>query len=461
MRSRSVHASSLLRAVAVLAGVVAVAAAPGARGAGFELLHQDEALLGTAFAGTAAVADNGSTAFYNPAGLPLVGLSGRPGDRNRDASGWRFAAGAAVIFPTNRFSNTATLPAPGAPLGSEGGNTGSASPLPVFNVAYHSRDDWGVGFAVGVPYGLKSEYSADWMGRYIAVNSELITWQANLAAGFKVAEHWWLGAGVSYLSANSKLTNAVNWGPFGDGQATVDTSDSAWGYNLGVMWQPAPATRVGFAYRSGYKLHLTGSIDTTFPGSPAQLAALGPIAQAAFAAANGGATASGLNLPASATLSLKQTVADRWDVLVDVARVRWSSFERFEIARDNGLVLTAAPQNWDDTWRIAIGTAYRVNEAVTVTAGVAYDQTPVPNQFRNPIVPDNDWRWFALGTQIALNRSTRLDLSYAYISVKKAGIDSSRYDAAGNPDPNSGTLVGNYNTYSHTIGVQVVWTPGL
>src|SRR5512144_232838 len=37
--------------------------------AGFALLEQSSSRLGTAFAGTAATADDASTIFYNPAGL--------------------------------------------------------------------------------------------------------------------------------------------------------------------------------------------------------------------------------------------------------------------------------------------------------------------------------------------------------------------------------------------------------
>jgi long-chain fatty acid transport protein len=426
-----------------------VASAPApALGAAFELLHQSDALLGTAFAGTAVAAEDATTAFFNPAGLPLIG---------RSKSGWNAVVGAAVIFPSNRFANSASTPPPGATLGNDGGNTGSASPLPVLGLAYHAGDQWGVGLSVGTPYGLKSEYNSDWMGRYIAIKSELITTQATLSGGYKIAPGFWLGAGVSYFHAKSELTNAVNWGPFGDGLSTLDTSDDAWGYNLGALWMPAESTRLGLNYRSGYKLKLGGDIQTTFPGTAAQLAALGPLAQGAFAAANGDATANGLDLPASVTFSIKHRLAPRWDLVADVAWVRWSSFKQFQIVRDNGLVLTTAPQNWDDTWRVAIGVHYQLDEKTRLKGGIAYDQSPVPDAFRNPVVPDNDWRWFALGAQFTLSDTVRLDVSYAYISVKKANISASRYDAAGNPDPNnSGTLVGSYRTYSNTIGVQLV-----
>lgn len=436
-------------ALVSFAGLLAASVPQYVLGAGFELLHQSEALLGTAFAGTAAVAEDASTGFFNPAGLPLIGKS--PGQ-----SGWNLVLGAAVIFPSNRFSNSASIPALGAPLGTDGGNTGSASPLPAFHLAYHAADQWAVGLSMGVPYGLESEYSSDWMGRYIAIKSTLITTQTTLSGGFKVAPGLWLGAGVSYFTAESELTNAVNWGPFGDGQSKLETTDHDWGYNLGAMWMPTESTRIGLDYRSGYKLDLTGNIQTTFPGTSAQLAALGPLAQAAFSAANGDARATGLNLPSSATLSIKQRVAPRWDVLADIAWVRWSDFKQFEVVRDNGLVLTSAPQNWTNTWRVAVGAAYQLNESVKLTGGVAYDQSPVPDQYRNPIVPDNDWRWLAFGAQIALSRTVRLDLAYAYISVKKADISATRYDGAGNPDPSSGVLIGSYRTYSNTIGVQIV-----
>ena len=54
----------LLSAVVMSLGVTSVA-----QSAGFNLLEQNASGLGNAYAGSAAIADNASTIYFNPAGM--------------------------------------------------------------------------------------------------------------------------------------------------------------------------------------------------------------------------------------------------------------------------------------------------------------------------------------------------------------------------------------------------------
>jgi long-chain fatty acid transport protein len=59
------------------AGVISMGGAPiAASASGFQLIEQNASGLGNAYSGLAAVADNASTIFYNPAGMTqLPGLN--------------------------------------------------------------------------------------------------------------------------------------------------------------------------------------------------------------------------------------------------------------------------------------------------------------------------------------------------------------------------------------------------
>src|SRR5687767_12078282 len=95
---------------------VAAALVPGiAIAGGFQLLHQSQGGLGTAFAGSAALAEDASTGFFNPAGLAWLGGNDRK-------SGWNYVMGGAVIVPMIRFTDTGSTPASGTsqPLGGSG-----------------------------------------------------------------------------------------------------------------------------------------------------------------------------------------------------------------------------------------------------------------------------------------------------------------------------------------------------
>ena len=63
----------LYNRVSLAALLAATAIGPGTAGAsGFALLEQSASRLGTAFAGTAAAADDATTLFFNPAGMTLI-----------------------------------------------------------------------------------------------------------------------------------------------------------------------------------------------------------------------------------------------------------------------------------------------------------------------------------------------------------------------------------------------------
>lgn len=53
----------------IIPALIAVAFSGSASAAGFQLLEQNASGIGNAYAGSAAVAENASTIFYNPAGM--------------------------------------------------------------------------------------------------------------------------------------------------------------------------------------------------------------------------------------------------------------------------------------------------------------------------------------------------------------------------------------------------------
>src|SRR5258707_8959059 len=90
-----------------------------AHAAAFALIEQNASGLGNSYAGAAAVAEDASTIYYNPAGMSLL-----PG-------GMQISAGAAFLklsrkFKNSRSAQTGTPPAPPPhpPLGGTGGGAG-------------------------------------------------------------------------------------------------------------------------------------------------------------------------------------------------------------------------------------------------------------------------------------------------------------------------------------------------
>ena len=93
----------------VLPALLLAAFSGAASAAAFQLWEQNASGLGTAYAGSAAVADNASTNFFNPAGLTQLG-------------GFQFSAGVAAVGPSYEFRNENSAGAVGP--GGNGGNAG-------------------------------------------------------------------------------------------------------------------------------------------------------------------------------------------------------------------------------------------------------------------------------------------------------------------------------------------------
>jgi long-chain fatty acid transport protein len=417
-----------------LAAVLALVCT-NASGAGFQLLEQNASGLGIAYAGQAAWAHDSSTIFFNPAGMTAL-----PG---------RNAVGALhFIRPSVEFTNTGSSNAnPLLPLGGTGGDGGGWAAVPNLYYSWQVNPTISVGVGVNAPFGLKTEYDPDWVGRFHAIKSELKTVNVNPSLALKVSDSLSIGAGVNFQRADATLTNAVNFGALGSGVATVKGDDTAWGWNAGVLWSfNGGNTRIGAAYRSsmGYKIDGWAA----FTNRPAALAAAVP---------DGPITAD-VRLPATASLSLFHKPNPKWDLLADVSWTGWSTIKTVNIVRTNGVLLSTTPLEWKDSWRVAAGANYHYNEAWTMRVGVAYDQSPVPDADRTPRIPDSDRTWLALGAQYRMSKNLAFDAGYAYLFVKDGPSNlCTAAQAAANPPACAGknNLVGTYENDVNILSMQV------
>jgi long-chain fatty acid transport protein len=71
-----------------------------------------------------------------------------------------------------------------------------------------------------------------------------------------------------------------------------------------------------------------------------------------------------VELPDTFTLSVWQQVSDRWEAMGDLSYTRWSTLQSFDVYQPGraASLLTSETFKYDDSWRIAWGAAYKVNE---------------------------------------------------------------------------------------------------
>ena len=128
----------------------------GAASAGaFQLMEQNASGLGNAYAGSAAVADNASTVFFNPAGMAQLG------------SGIQLSVGVAGVGPSYEYRDNSGV--------KSGGDAGGWAAVPNAYVSGQVTKDLFLGLGISAPFGLATEYDAGWVGAAQAIKSEIKT----------------------------------------------------------------------------------------------------------------------------------------------------------------------------------------------------------------------------------------------------------------------------------------------
>lgn len=423
-----------------------------ANAAGFTLIEQSASGMGNAFAGAAAVAEDASTIFFNPAGMAYL-------------SDNQLVIAVHAISPSAEFSNNAsrTISAVGTPTamrGSDGGDTGELAFIPNIYFAKAVSDTIHLGIGINTPFGLKTEYDNGWVGRYSAVKSEVKTININPAISFKASDHFSVGAGLNLQRTEATLTNALDFGTIcyglvgpatcsgvlhltpqnADGGVSIKGDDWGWGYNLGVIFQPSQASRIGVAYRS--QIHYTLEGRVTFSNVPGALAAAMP---------DGSVTAK-LVLPDTLSASIAHKLDDQWELLADATWTHWDKFKQLRVVRSSGTQLLNQPENWENTMRYSLGASYRYNENLKLRAGIAYDESPVLDDFRTPRIPDNDRTWLSLGASYKLSPSSSVDAGYTHLFVKDATLTQ------GAVGTTTGQLSGQYDSNVNILSAQYTYT---
>lgn len=389
-----------------------------ASAAGFALIEQSASGMGNAYAGASAVAEDASTIFFNPAGMTYV-------------EGTQVVGALHFIKPNAEFDNQGSTPALGKTTSGEGGDAGSWAFVPNF---YYKRDlSNTVKFGLGIssPFGLKTEYDKDWIGRFQGIKSELKTININPSLAFKINDQLSLGFGLSAMYAEAELTRAVNLGA-SETYGKIKGDDWGFGYNLGAIYQITTDTRVGLAYRSKVHHHLDGK------------AKFGGIA----AAGNTDVTAD-MVLPETFSISTFSSLNSSWDLLADVTWTRWSQFQELRVKRNNDTTLTVTPEHWSNVLRYSLGVNCKYSDTLKLRAGLAYDEEPISDEFRTVRIPGNDRKWLSFGASYQYTPNTKFDLGYAHLFISDTDIDDNQI-AQGN-----GRVIGEYDASVDILSVQL------
>ncbi len=403
---------------------------------GFYVPYETTTGLGRAFAGDTAAAEDPSTIFSNPAGMT-------------ELSGAQVSTGLSLIIPSLSFENLgSTASTPGTlgtavPIGGgDGGNPGNLEAVPYLYGALPlaNKKLW-LGIGVTSPFGNSLDYDSGWFGRYDTLSVKLRTIDVAPSVAYKVTNFLSLGAGLDVQYADASLSNAipntlVPGGPTAatDGLSSIDANDLAVGFNIGVLVEPRPGTKIGAQYRSGITHNLSGQVSVSGLTGP-------------LAAANGTFDAtSELNLPPIVSLGISQQLSPNLTVFAGGQWFGWSSFDELRIQFANGQPDAVLPQHYRDSYTASIGAEYKWNDDLTLRGGFQFDETPTVDAFRNAGLPDGNRYRIGIGATYHMTDRATLDFAYAHIFFDPGAVDLTHTFFNGSPAQGSVTTDGVANT---------------
>lgn len=387
----------------------AIMAVPQAsKAAGFFIQEQSTSGLGASFAGEAAMPRNASILFYNPAGMTYLE------DRQLNA-------GAHVIIPMADLDNTGSNRVGGARPGAVTGDVDNPyDPTPVpnfhFTTPLKDLDNTWVGISFSAPFGLSNEYDQESFVRYDSIKTSLTTYNIQPSAAYKLSDRLSIGGGVDIQYADAELTQAVDLGA-ADGVSEFQGSDLSVGWNVGLMYEPAENWRLGAHYRSAISHELNLDFTTFGPGG-------------GIVSSDAGASAD-LELPDIATLAAAYDIDEQWTVMGHVMWFGWSNFDAITALNSAGGTITSLPQNYKNTYAVALGSEYKHSDEWTFRGGIQFDETPTQDGFRSTRTPDGDRTWVSLGATYNMNPAMDLDFSATFIDVAGEDINVSRAQPSG------------------------------
>ncbi|MBW3671722.1 MAG: outer membrane protein transport protein, partial [Acidobacteria bacterium] len=327
--------------------------------------------LGSAYAGNAVITEDASSVWFNPAAMTYL-------DETTLTGGSAFID---LSIEHNDLGTTSLLGQPiNGPRVTEGG---SFFPVPhgYMVVPVSDRLSFGIGF--NTPFGLGTDYGETWVGRYQAVNTELLVYNLNPSVAWRVSEQLSIGGGINIQYADGAFGEMIDFGSIGavsglplvpqqhDGKVEITGDDWMVGYNIGAIWEPIATTRLGATFRSGTTAKIEGPADFVVPPEAEALTGGGVFFQDSEAVAE-------LPMPRTSSLSISHALSPRLKVLGDVTWTDWSEFAQLVIEFDDP---TQDPvvqvTDWDDALRVSLGGEYEMTDRWIVRFGVADEPTPV------------------------------------------------------------------------------------
>ena len=386
-------------------------------GSGFQINEHGAKAMAMAGAFT-GLANDASAVHFNPAGI--VNLRGT-----------HISAGVTLISPSSTFRG----PAPA--------NTEYALEdqlFTPFNVhfTHQINEDLFVGFSANNPYGLGTKWKDDWVGRYLALDTEVRTFFFNPVVAYKFTDEFSASVGATFAYGDVKIIRYTPVYPFsGDAKVSLEGDGTSFGFNAALYFKPSDVVSLGLAFRSETTFDFTG--DATSDG-PSQFEGRLPA----------GAISAELTTPMNITFGVALMATDRLTLTSDFQYVGWSSYDELAVDFDDPEIDDlASPRNYNNSYIARVGGQYSLTDCFDLRGGLFYDNNPVDDKRVEPTLPDSDRLGFNIGFGYEVTESFTVDVAYLFLRFYEREITNSDEDYGIGDTPFNGV----YNSTAHLFGI--------
>ncbi len=365
--------------------------------------------VGLAAAGWSARAQDPSTLFTNPAGMSRIEQPTLQGGLE----------GLYLDFKFKADGDTTTS-------GSDGDASGWLPSGSLFYV-HPINEKFSAGIGMVGYFGLSADYGDKWVGRYYLTDITMQGLSFMPSVSYRINERFSLGAGLNAMYAVLEQTAAVNnldLLSLPDGEMSIE--DATWGFgaNLGILYEMNSDTRFGLTYLS--------AVDLEFSDDP-KFKKLGPLLDAVLGAAKLSLDLD-MTVPQSLMFSGFHQLNPKLAIMGNLGWQDWSEFGKVGVGVTSTIVdpqeLTA-DRNYKDTWHVAVGGQYQINEKWMGTAGLAFDSSMMDDKDRTLDLPAGEtWR-LGLGGQYEYSKALTLNGGYTLAWMGDLDVDQERGTRAG------------------------------
>lgn len=356
----------------------------------------DNSFVGTkaiAMAGAfTGIANDASAVHFNPAGLAFLASGGT----HLEAYGYmsltsfRYENAGAVFESNEKF------PVPGL-------------------FAAHAFDRFALGFGYYIPYGGGGTAYQDFMGTGIELKSAAGIQAFTASAAYRITPDLSVGAGVTmYVGVVDTRAPQTISQPV---PALVDYESeyegrSGYGWNLGVLYEPAEALSVGVTVIGPSSVRMDGEERVKIP---------------AFGVDATSDSAIELGVPWYLTAGVGYTPNPRLTLGLSAAWMSWSDEKEVIITHAGTDASTRAATHYENSYRVSVGMEYVVSERLTLRAGLKYQPGATRDGYLVPSSNDVDLVVPSLGIGYRFGR-TELDLASFWVSGRRASQGQESFD---------------------------------